>query len=314
MLRPAGAGARKDTTVSKFRADPEVAKQNLAEALETLRRGVAALDSVEGFTRHLSRSSRGNLLRYSVNNQILILSQRPGATEVGGFRHWIGKGRKPLAGRGIRILAPATYHKTVTVEHEDGTAEDVDQLRLRFRTVTVWDIRDTDGPVVPVPAPQVAGEELPFSDGDEATTRALALDAALCTGLAETYGCRVEEGREGKAYGVFYPVDNRILVNREHDAVTNAATVAHEAAHAVVHHTQTNSGNYAVEEQVAEGVSFAYLCRHGLRTDRFSFSYIKDYHGNAKSIAALLGRIGTVVAALVAITEGTSEETGEEAA
>lgn len=299
----------------KFVADPAIAKANLTEALETLKAGMASLDNVQTFTRHLAALGRGNLARYSVNNQILILVARPGATEVGGFKYWIGKGRTPLKGRGVRILAPAIFTKTREVENDEtGETETVDVLIRRFRCVTVWDIQDTDGPAVAGPAttteflPAEAGA-LPFSTGPEAEEIARDLDSRLCAALASAYHCPVTEDARPGVYGSFYPAANRIAINRSFDAVSNCATVAHEGAHCVVHHTpDLAGGGYDVEEQVAEGSAFALLMREGLRTDRFSFSYIKGYHGNAKSVAALLGRISKVVNALVVAMGDESQE------
>jgi len=303
--------------VGKFVADPAVAKANLSEALQTLKDGIAALDTVQGFTNHLVRSSRGNLPRYSVNNQILILTARPGATEVGGFQHWIKKGRKPLAGRGVRILAPATFTRKVEVQDEDGNLTEEERTMRRFKTVTVWDIRDTDGPALPDAAPATIPAEidgLRYSAGDEALILAQELDDELVVGLERTYHCPVDNVVLNGAYGRFFPNQNRIEVDRSrYDAVTNASTVAHEGAHCVMHHETTLAGGgYDVEEQIAEGAAFAYLCRHGLRTDRFSFGYIKMYGGNGKAVAALLGRIGKVTADLVAAVEGKQD--GEVAA
>jgi hypothetical protein len=307
--------------VGKFVADPAVAKANLSEALQTLKDGIAALDSVAGFTAHLVRSSRGNLSRYSVNNQILILCKRPEATEVGGFQHWVKRGRKPLAGRGVRILAPATFTRKVEVQDEDGNLTEEERTMRRFKTVTVWDIADTDGPALPAPAPAIftatepgTADPLPFSWGPEADDAAVTLDAELRLGLAQSYATLVKDETVPGAYGAFYPRENVIRITREgHDHVTNASTVAHEGSHAVMHHTpDLRGGGYDTEEQVAEGAAFAYLCRHGLRTDRFSFSYIRGYGGNGKAVAALLTRIGQVTQALVACVEG--EQQGEVAA
>lgn len=306
--------------MGKFVADPAVAKANLSEALNTLKEGIASLDTVAGFTRHLVGASRGNLHRYSVNNQILILASRPGATEVGGFQHWVKRGRKPLAGRGVRILAPATFKKTVEVQDDDGNVTEEERTMRRFKTVTVWDVRDTDGPALPE-QPEVGGLEfqpdtpgaLPFSVGPEAESLAREVDAILCLALENIYNCPVSENNsDPRHYGCFYPAANAIHIHRAgHDAVTNASTVAHEGAHCVIHHTpDLKGGGYDVEEQIAEGAAFAYLCRHGLRTDRFSFGYIKQYGGNGKAVAALLGRIGKVTAALVAAVEGKQDEEG----
>jgi len=49
---------------------------------------------------------------YSLNNQILILLQRPLASRVAGFQTWRKLGRHVVKGaKGIAILAPCIYGK-----------------------------------------------------------------------------------------------------------------------------------------------------------------------------------------------------------
>ena len=57
---------------------------------------------------------------YSLNNQILILLQRPSASRVAGFQTWRKLGRHVVKGaKGIAILAPCVYGKKTEPENED---------------------------------------------------------------------------------------------------------------------------------------------------------------------------------------------------
>ena len=74
----------------------------------------ALIDALEVFTEESEDDDRvmESLARfaqhYSERNALLIVMQRPSATEVHGYRAWQAKGRQVLKGaKGIRILAPA---------------------------------------------------------------------------------------------------------------------------------------------------------------------------------------------------------------
>src|SRR5690349_10560235 len=72
---------------------------------QLLESSVADLASSEGWTRYLE--SRSRFHSYSFGNVLLIAWQRPGATQVAGYRKWQEMGRQVRKGeRGISILAP----------------------------------------------------------------------------------------------------------------------------------------------------------------------------------------------------------------
>lgn len=68
---------------------------------------------------------RGRALNYNLNNVLLILSQRPDASRVAGFRQWQERGRQVRKGeRAIEIFGYATKR----IEGEDGEEERRPQL------------------------------------------------------------------------------------------------------------------------------------------------------------------------------------------
>jgi hypothetical protein len=85
--------------------------QERAEKLEQLRGRlvdqVVALTGGDEWQRMLRMAAR--MRRYSLNNVLLILAQRPDATQVAGYRTWQTLGYQVRRGEtGISILAPMT--------------------------------------------------------------------------------------------------------------------------------------------------------------------------------------------------------------
>ena len=80
--------------------------------------------------------------RYSFNNQLMIMLQRPDATHVAGFNKWRELGRTVRKGeKGLAIFAPCAY-KT-KVEDDQGNEKTFKQLR-GFRVVHVFDTLSRD--------------------------------------------------------------------------------------------------------------------------------------------------------------------------
>src|SRR5215213_6482530 len=77
----------------------------LAALHERLAAEVAALRTGEDWQRWLAVAARFHT--YSFQNTVLILSQRPDATNVAGYQTWKTLGRQVSKGeKGIAILAP----------------------------------------------------------------------------------------------------------------------------------------------------------------------------------------------------------------
>jgi hypothetical protein len=83
-----------------------------------------------------------------MGNCMLIAMQRPEATQVAGFKAWQQLGRQVRKGEhGIRIMAPMV----VKQRDADGETDDDSETRVLFRTVSVFDIAQTDGEPLPEP-------------------------------------------------------------------------------------------------------------------------------------------------------------------
>jgi hypothetical protein len=81
------------------------------------------------------------ITRFSVKNVVLILAQRPTATECAGFHDWRKVGRSVQKGaKGIAILVPIGVSK-----------DDEGDVRPRFTYRYVFDIADTEPVTVDAP-------------------------------------------------------------------------------------------------------------------------------------------------------------------
>jgi antirestriction protein ArdC len=127
------------------------ASERHAELLEQLHNQTEALRTSEGWQRWLSIASR--FTEYSLNNQLLILMQRPDASRVADYKTWQTLGRHVNEGeRGIAIFAPLTRR----------VGDDNDDERRRvltgFKVVRVFDISQTSGEPLPtLTVPDTAG-------------------------------------------------------------------------------------------------------------------------------------------------------------
>ena len=88
--------------------------RKVREAVELLDAGVERILDGEQFKRYLSFAAKFH--RYSANNCLLVMLQKPGATRVAGYKRWQELGRQVRRGEeGIRIFAPIFR----TVEDEE---------------------------------------------------------------------------------------------------------------------------------------------------------------------------------------------------
>jgi hypothetical protein len=115
-----------------------------------LNAGIEALSDSAQWTVYLDMQQR--LHRYSPSNVLLIISQRPDATNVAGFQAWKALGRTVRKGeRAIWIVAP----RIVRSRKEPG--RDPSHTVAGFRPVAVFDISQTDGGELPSVCSKLTG-------------------------------------------------------------------------------------------------------------------------------------------------------------
>jgi len=242
----------------------------LTAAMATLEAGIKALADSDQWRRFLKAQAAFHA--YSYSNTLLILSQKPDATRVAGFRTWLKLGRHVRKGeRGIFILAPVFARKKAEEcqQVQEDAGDDASDARVVcFRLVAVFDLSQTDGEDLPAPVQSLTGD----AAGD-LFDRLAAFSAAN--------GCPVTvEHIDGSANGFYSPRDHRIVV-REGLAPDQAAkTLAHELGHSILHRDaevyRAHRGDCELE---AESVAFVVLHHFGIDAGAYSFGYVTTWAG-----------------------------------
>ncbi len=256
-------------------------RQRIDDSLDTLARAVDDVRASETFRQYLEVQARFH--RYSWHNSMLIMSQRPNATRVAGFKAWQKLGRHVCKGeRGIMIFAPRPYHKEV--ERDNGETETLDGVS--FRPVYVFDESQTDGqelPEVDVPTIDTAADELLGRLTRVAEQRSIAVSFAALSG-----------GLFGVSKGGSVDVDNG------HATGQQAKTLAHELAHETLHNGEKREGlTRTVAELEAESVAYVVCTHFGLDVEVRASRYIALWDGDSKALRASLERISATARVLI---------------
>lgn len=220
--------------------------------------------------------------QYSLNNQMLIMLQRPDATRVAGFKAWKALGRSVSKGeKGIAVLAP--MKRTIEVEDETTGEKGKAQRIVGFRLVHVFDISQTTGAELPdVSSILLEGE------GPEGLWEPV-------QAFVESKGWTVERGPCGMANGYADPRTKSIRVRRDVSPAQAAKTLIHEAAHVILGHTD-NMAEYGVHrgrmEVEAESVAYVVLTAAGADPSSYSLPYLGGWSGgDVKVIEATATRV-----------------------
>lgn len=280
-------------------------KDRVAEALTRLDDAIGAIHTSEAFRRYLDLQARFH--RYSSGNVLLILAQRPDATQVAGYRAWQRLGRQVRRGeRGITILVPMPTRFPLQQSEMPGSssadsssAHEPDSTdarsterpepgrrgRLRFGAGAVFDVSQTDGAALPT-------FEAPLLTGDAGADLYGYLEQ-----VAREEAVRVERGGPGlvrpETMGYYAP-DERLIVVREAAQLQMTKTLAHELAHHLdyIHAAADRRPRSTPEEEtVAESVAYIVCARFGHDTGTRSFPYVAAWSREREVFKQALGRI-----------------------
>jgi antirestriction protein ArdC len=250
------------------------------DILARLEQAVAAIHDSATFRRYLETQARFH--RYSFANTLLILLQRPDATQVAGFQAWKKLGRQVRRGeKGIAIVVPHTRKMS------DEGGEDGEERRVAgFGTGHVFDISQTDGEPLPaVAVPVLAGEE-----GQALYDRLTGLVARENLSLERQSAEVMQDG----VMGFHLPAAGRIVV-REAAPLQMTKTLAHELGH----HFSGQHDTRAESETIAESVAFVVCAHHGLDTGERSFPYVATWSQDTAAFKQALGTIQRVSARMI---------------
>ena len=177
------------------------------------------------------------------------------------------------------------------------TAEEEANQVVRFRSVCVFDVAQTEGRPLPEFA-QASGEPGEF------TSRLME--------FAAEQGIQVEfSDAVGSVHGM--SAGGRILVRKGLPPAEEFSVLAHELAHELLHRVEEEKPtSRTVRETEAEAVAFVVCQAVGLEARNAAADYIKVYHGSKKTLLESLQRIRQAAVKIVkAITaEDTTRDTG----
>jgi hypothetical protein len=192
-----------------------VPNPKLTQVHDRLLHQLEALVESQDWREFLTVASRFH--RYSTNNVLLILSQRPDATRVAGYRTWERLGRQVRRGeRGIAILAPCVRRARPVDDQEAAERPELVRILRGFRVAHVWDISQTDGEPLPDIRPALLAGEAPEGLWD-----------ALAHQVTEA-GFSLERGDCGGANGRTDYLTRTVTVRADVEPAQAVKTLAHE--------------------------------------------------------------------------------------
>lgn len=279
------------------KAAAEARKAEMDQMTEKLEAGVKDVFQGDNFRQYLDFCAK--LPRYSINNQILIMMQRPDASMCQSFTGWKEMGRFVKKGeKGIRIMAPAPYKmereqdkigadgKPVLDKDGEPVKEVVEVKVNAFKPVSTFDISQTDGE----PVPQVGATEL-LGSVEGYTTLFEAIEKVVPVPITFE---QIESGAKG-----FYSLEeNRIAIQEGMSEVQTVKTALHEASHQALHSREamdSSADKKSRNQKECEAESIAYVvCQHyGIDTSEYSFPYVATWSAD-KDVPELKASLETI--------------------
>jgi len=239
--------------------------------------GILALNDPQAWQAWLKFSSQFH--RYSFGNSLLIMLQDPQATHVAGYQAFKAMGRQVRRGEtGIKVLAPITRREPRLDYAGQPVRDDLGRVLHRThvvatRPVTVFDVRQTDGP--PLPDPKIG----------EATLLTGQAPSGLWGRLQDLLGERGFDVRRGADLGGpngYTDLGRRLVMVRDDvDDAQAVKTLAHEAGHVILHPDQQGRDCRGIIEVEAESVAYMVTSAHGLDSSQYTFNYVAGWALNA---------------------------------
>lgn len=263
----------------------QLAKEKIEQLAQKLERGES--DTLRAYLAAMARFHR-----YSVNNMLLILAQKPDSQRCAGLRTWNRLGRYVRKGEhGIAILAPCVRRRKRdnTAEHAAQPAahddSDADETVVGFRGAYVFDVSQTDG------APLL---EAACVEGDPGVYIDRLVQVIADRGIQLTYPPAI-----APAHGV--STRDRIILRPDLAPAERFATATHELGHILLgHHTASDPAATAtLHETEAEAVAYVVCQAIGLESRHSSADYIQIWKGDTKTLAASLDRIPRTAAEII---------------
>lgn len=248
------------------------------ELIDKLEKGIKETLNSEHYREFLKFHSQFHT--YSINNSLLIFLQKPDASMVAGYKAWEKFERHVMKGeKGISILAPNPYKfkkemdvldpKTQKPVIDSATGKTktalVEVQGMKFRKVSVFDVKQTDGKELPSICKELQGNSIESEKIIKAIKQ------------ISDYPIKEEVITSG-AKGYFNRLEGVIAYNKGMSMDQTAKTLVHETAHSKIHNTEAASlMDRATKEVQAESIAFIVSHHFGLDTKQYSFDYLANW-------------------------------------
>jgi hypothetical protein len=259
---------------------------NVWQTYQRLLEGVEAVANSDTWKDFLGFLTKFSLRKYSFRNILLIYSQMPTASLVGGFRTWQKHGRFVKRGeRGIAIFAPviirvpkAEYRVGRNSEASEQDADalpepEKEETLVGYRIVHVFDISQTEGKPLAVPEIDM---HVPENQNASVLLQKL-LPVIPCPVRFETLSSGVQ--------GMYRVAKNEIAISQALNDTEKFTTLLHEYTHYLLYqHQDALQRTYNDNEVIAESVAYIVATTFGVELRNASFNYVVLYHGNPKKL------------------------------
>jgi antirestriction protein ArdC len=267
----------------------------IRSTIEQLANETDAARQSELFLNYLKTSAA--FYDYSWHNQMFIWRQKADASFVGGFNTWLKCGRYVRKGeKGIAILAPMFFKD----KRQMADGSESESKRIWFKIVYVFDISQTDGKPLPELPTKSTGER-----GADMLTRLLRFAESRRITVSFVEHCCLN-GAAGTSRGKEIEIRTA-----ETDITTQAATLADEIAHSLLHwdadgHRITTRDGREIGKQQreleAEAVAYVVGSYFGIQSP--SDFYLATYRVTP---AMLLEAVETIAKSVKTILEGCQQ-------
>lgn len=277
----------------------EQQKEKVDELLKQLEEGVKEVFGSDNYKSYLETMSKFH--NYSFSNCMLIEQQKPSATLVAGYGAWKKKFERNVkkGEKGIKILAPMTFNNTIKMDKLDpktekpiidsSTGKNVQEEQtvsyVRFKTVNVFDVSQTDGKDLPTLTKELTGDK----ENADNFINAIKKVSKVPIGF---------ENIENGSKGYYSPGENKIAIKEGMSSIQTIKTAIHELAHSRLHNPLDTKNIKEVsdrktKEVEAESVAFVVSSHFGINTSDYSFPYIAAWSSD-KDVKELKQSLATI--------------------